>query len=130
MITLKTLPTATAQEVFDHGAVHLLTQYEKSAEYYDECSGTTCGCRYRNGALSCAAGCFIGPREFKTSFEGNSWATLVEAGRVPAAHQDLIMALQSIHDETDVSDWCVNLHKLAASRDLSINALLPFKPED
>jgi hypothetical protein len=130
VVTLKTLPTATAQEVFDHGAVHLLTQYEKSAKNYDECSGNTCDCCYRLGELSCAAGCFIGPGEYKTSFEGNTWATLVKDGRVPAAHQSLIMALQGIHDETDVSNWYVNLRKLAASLDLSINALLPFKPED
>lgn len=32
MITLKTLPNATAQEVFDQVATHLLTQGEKSVD--------------------------------------------------------------------------------------------------
>jgi hypothetical protein len=130
VITLKTLPTATAQEVFDHGAVHLLTQSEKSVSCYDEAADVLLDCRYRYGELRCAAGCFIGPGEYKISFEGNSWEALVIAGRVPAAHQGLITALQGIHDQTDVNTWYVNLRKLAESRNLSSNVLLPFKPED
>ena len=61
MITLKTLPQATAQEVFDQVTQHLLKQ-GKAAR-----SGTG-ACRYRvetrGEILKCAAGCLIADDEY------------------------------------------------------------------
>ena len=60
MITLKTLPQATAQEVFDQITQHLLQQ-GKAAK------SVTGACRYRietaEGILKCAAGCLIADDE-------------------------------------------------------------------
>jgi hypothetical protein len=54
MITLETLPQATAQEVFDQVATHLLTQRQRST--------TKGNCAYRgDDGLKCAAGCLLGP---------------------------------------------------------------------
>ena len=89
MITLATLPQATAQEVFDQMATHLLTQNEKSAGYLF---------RYRLGRLKCAAGCLISDDEYKKSWEGRDWDTLVNLNEAPKAHTDLILELQRIHD--------------------------------
>lgn len=90
-ITLATLPNATAQEVFDQVARHLLTQKERSVA--DE------KCLYRApGGLKCAAGCLIGDDEYRPSMEDRKWRSLVEAGIAPGRHEALIGDLQQLHD--------------------------------
>lgn len=68
MITLKTLPNASAQQVFDQVAAHLLTQKEKAKQF------NTCKYRveHRDKVLKCAAGCLIGDDEYEGCFEGTS----------------------------------------------------------
>ena len=66
-ITLKTLEQATAQEVFDQVAEHMLTQYELSM------LNDTCVYRGYSG-LKCAAGCLIGDDEYNNELmEGFTW---------------------------------------------------------
>jgi hypothetical protein len=97
VITLKTLPTATEVEVFEHIAKHLLTQLKKSQV------GETC--LYRHHDLKCAAGCLIGDDEYTYEMEGNSWSVLVEERMAPDAHWDLIRNMQCLHDFGIPTNW-------------------------
>ena len=102
MITLKTLPQATAQEVFDQITAHLLKQ-GKAAR-----SGTG-ACRYRTetaeGVLKCAAGCLIADEEYDRLFENVAWDGLVNDGKVPGQHAQLIWQFQWVHDRELPADW-------------------------
>ena len=72
MITLKTLPQATAQEVFDQVAKHLLTQMKKSVakRAAESASDSKDYCMYRGfDGTKCAAGCLISDDEYKPEFE-------------------------------------------------------------
>lgn len=112
MITLATLPQATAQQVFDQVARHMLTQNARST------NGTAC--KYREGSLKCAAGCLIGDEEYSTTLENQSWSILQERGKVPNEHADLIRELQRIHDvRDDVFNWPFYLRQLAKTENLS-----------
>ena len=103
MITLKTLANAAPQEVFDQVVAHARKQGEKSI-----LSGV---CQYWNydnetkKVSRCFAGCFFSNDEYSTSFEQRMWASLVDDGIAPRAHQKLISDLQTIHDDCDVSNW-------------------------
>ena len=124
MITLKTLPQATAQEVFDQIVQHLLTQLVPAQ------TNTTGVCRYRiekqsGQILKCAAGCLIAEDEYKRKFEGDSWDHLVNCGLVPDTHKDLITSLQKMHDTCLVSEWPERLRQLAADYDLQYNPPQP-----
>lgn len=124
MITLKTLPQATAQEVFDQGARHLLTQNE-------QCSIRD-NCRYRmktpdGRVLKCVGGCFIGDDEYTSKFEDNTWTFLSGLGEVPDAHCDLIRDLQVVHDNCDTSKWPDLLRRRARFYGLSPAVLDEFK---
>lgn len=129
-ITLATLADATAQEVFDHVANHLLTQNEVSGgENYGDFMQS---CLYRgtpkegskNEKLCCAAGSLISDEEYAAidlklkndplpgggklgnTIEGKIWQTLADLKIIPTdAHMELIMDLQHIHDQESVSDW-------------------------
>lgn len=120
MITLKTLPRASRQEVFDQVARHLLTQMLPSTT-------RTGGCRYHGPhGLKCAAGCLISADEYAVDLEGHCWASLVDEGHVPYAHMDLICALQSIHDAGAVRCWHTALAELATEFKLSDEVLKAF----
>lgn len=111
MITLKTLPNATKQEVFDQVASHMLKQMKQSKKH----SGA---CAYRGTHGSkCAAGCLIADDEYMTKFDnacnGKSWNTLIREGLVPVSHKDLIVSLQDIHDGYEPVGWANRLRKLA-----------------
>lgn len=122
MITLKTLTTATEQEVFDQVAVHMLTQKVQSIR------AGSCTCSYRGGEqgnLMCAAGSLIADEEYDPSWDqddGVSWDALVANGSVPDSHEFLIAALQSIHDD-DSSPWEADLRKLAVEFNLNTDAI-------
>ena len=124
-ITLKTLPQATEQQVFDQVATHLLTQGRKS-----ENAGT---CLYRGPeGTKCAAGCLIGKSEYRAYWEGRSWSGLAGEGSVPEEHLDLIIALQKIHDHPDwrlrtlARSWREKLIKLANEFELSYKVVEDF----
>jgi hypothetical protein len=117
-ITLKTLPTVTAQEVFDHVTKHLLTQNEKSM--IAGVNSVIRKCAYRGvGGTSCAAGCLIGDDEYNIDFEYRSWSVLVGCEEVPPNHEVLIQNLQRIHDNSPTAEWCGRLRQLAAHYNLN-----------
>jgi hypothetical protein len=131
-ITLKTLPQATAQQVFDQAATHLLTQKKRSIEFGSR--GETGRCLYRgHGGLKCVAGCFIADDEYNPRWEGKAWDDwdMTSLGR-PETHRELISRLQTIHDDFQSENWLEELIKLAERRGLNTDALdnealLPLK---
>lgn len=107
MITLKTLNTATEQEVFDQVVEHLLKQRAQSRHATD--------CAYRgDGGLKCAAGCLIADDEYSEELEGLGWAVLVRnRPNFPKRHSGLIQGLQAIHDTRPPMCWSFYLQELA-----------------
>lgn len=125
MITLKTLPQATAQEVFDQCARYLLTQKKQSVE---EVSGM---CEYRGtDGTKCAAGCFIADNEYKKSMENKTWDDLFLDGLAPRDHLELMKTLQHVHDCNLPTDWWVCLDNLVAKDNLSTSVLDGFRGEN
>jgi hypothetical protein len=125
MITLQTLEQATAQEVFEQAAIHLLTQNEK-------CKGLIKSgkeiCVYKNDKnQKCAAGCFISGEEYMREFEANSWLDLVKEFNITPKHQVLIGELQNIHDTKIVEEWEEYLYNLGNEFSLNIDFLKTFK---
>lgn len=120
MITLKTLPEATAQQVFDQVARHLLTQMKRSLDGAEDCV-------YRgDGGLRCAAGCLISDAEYRPGMEGHSWFGLVESKLAPEQHRDLISDLQHLHDTNAPQHWKEELHRTARLCGLSTTVLDEF----
>lgn len=114
-ITLKTLPQATEQEIFDQVKNHLLTQNKASMR-----EGGTCVYRGPNG-LKCAAGCLIGDDEYLPEMDrayGTTWLALAGRGLVPQEHKDFIIELQNVHDDWSPSSWPDKLNKLAGKKGL------------
>lgn len=118
-ITLATLPQATAQEVFDQVATHLLTQNQKSL--------TTKGCAYRGeNNLMCAAGCLISDEEYNHEMDnpgdklenGTSWSELVDVEYAPPNHRILIGTLQTCHDLMEPHQWEDELAGIAIANGL------------
>jgi hypothetical protein len=112
MITLATLKDATAQQVFDQVATHLLKQNAKSR------NSEAGACSYRgNEGRMCAAGCLIADSEYKPDWDnstvGKSWWALNKEGFVPDAHVEMIRALQGIHDHHAVEEWRDDLRTLS-----------------
>ena len=125
MITLKTLEQATAQQVFDQVATHLLAQ-NKHSKMRTKSTIQVPRCAYRgDGGLMCAAGCLIAGEEYNSdNFEMLSWFTLVQHALVPNAHVDLISALQRVHDCSPVSEWPLWLQRVAENFDLKTYAVM------
>ena len=111
MITLKNLHRATKQQIFEQVATHLLKQNAKSM------NGLFCAYRGDDG-LSCAAGCLVADDEYNEEFEEIEWQSLVKEFDLPKRNDDLIQALQHIHDKVDVENWKEALKELAKSRRL------------
>ncbi len=126
MITLATLPKATAQEVFNQAAKHLLQQNKKSGR-----ANIACAYRGEDGA-KCAAGCFISDEEYvKKNFslyEDRSWQGLVLKKKVPYDHQMLIGKLQQVHDHSQPNEWPEYLQALAEKFKLTFNLAELLKP--
>jgi len=112
MITLATLPNATAQEVFTQVKNHLLKQNAKSMD------GMSCLYRSPSG-LSCAAGCLMSDDEAKNISNARGWVALVNDGIVPRTHAQLIRKLQDIHDTYSSKNWEKRLRGVAAQWKLS-----------
>ena len=112
MITLATLPQATAQQVYDQVKAHLLTQMKKST--------TTKGlCQYRSKKdRRCAAGCLISDKEYDVRMENTTWDILVNRKQVPSVHNRLIRHLQLVHDRWPVSAWRAQLERVALKYNL------------
>ncbi len=115
-ITLATLPEATAQQVFDQVAAHLLAQNAKSA------SGEDGNCLYHGpDDRMCAAGCLIAEGEYDEDFEDRDWSSLVDDQRVPSEHGDLIQELQAVHDHKYPSAWRDRLAHVAREHGLEFS---------
>lgn len=113
MITLATLPTATAQEIFTQVKNHLFSQREKAQ------LTPSSTCRYRllkNGKmLKCAAGCLISDREYNENMEGRTWTSVKD---IPQEHKSLIVGLQLVHDTFEINDWEHELRYVAKAYNL------------
>ena len=116
MITLKTLPDATAQEVFNQIATHLLTQNETCISNQK--------CLYHHKGLMCAAGCLIAKDEYLPAMDigSQTWSQLESLNLVPhSPHTYLIIRLQVVHDTTvRISDWKKELKIVANTYKLTM----------
>jgi hypothetical protein len=123
-ITIATLASHTAQQVFDQVARHLLTQKVRSKllVFNDEDEIVDERCVYRSpDGLQCAAGCLIGDDEYHKSWDtggGSTWSVIARQMGVDA-HMSLIEELQNLHDTDDPDDWAAALGRLAQTLDLS-----------
>ena len=118
-ISLWNLHEATAQQVFDQVATHLLVQNKRSsapADNGEEAQGISGVCLYRHGDLKCAAGCLIADDEYDPRMEKKVWNLLLDNAlgfNITPKHSDLITRLQKIHDNADTKNWHLELHRLA-----------------
>lgn len=122
-ITLATLPEATAQQVFDQVAEHLLRQGKISGR-------GNIRCYYRgDDGLMCAAGCLISDGEYSSELEGHVWQDLVMSQKAPAAHMRLIDSLQMVHDVHNIYFWPESLTRVAQDFNLSPVVVTNFRAQ-
>lgn len=125
IITLATLEEATAQEVFDQVANHLLTQYRKSQRMYADPDYPEMEypiCLYRGpDDTKCAAGCLISDEEYREDCEKKAFCEAYEIlmDRPCKCHKGLILDLQKCHDYSTPFTWKTELHKIAAQHNLN-----------
>lgn len=118
MITLKTLPTASKQEIFDQVSQHLLNQKAQSIKTFSD--GYQCAYRGDNGT-KCAAGILMSDAEYTENMDGNTWCELVDKGIVPRANGHLIRSLQTLHDLEQPRLWKEGLEDIADQHNLECN---------
>lgn len=127
-ITLANLKDATAQQVFEQIATHLLNQGEKSID------PDNINCRYKNKeGFMCAAGCLLSDDEYSTDFEGEPWSILIDKYDVPHNHGALIGRFQCIHDSANPCNWKEELIEAAKHFQLNstfINSVQDNTPND
>lgn len=132
MITLKTLPAASRQEVFDQIAEHMLTQNKRCVIEVLSNVGkagdkkmkyVTMPAYHGDDGTRCAAGCFIADDEYIKFFEGVCWAQLVAEEWVPGEHMDIIQAASTIHDTYPVEEWYEALIRLGTRSKVSVRIL-------
>jgi len=115
MITLKTLETANAQEVFDQVAAHLLKQNAQSK--------LNNRCRYRGeNGMKCAIGCLMSDSEYNQEWEGINVYILSCQGMVSFNHRKLLRELQWVHDEFKPEEWPKELERVAKEFDLEFRS--------
>ncbi len=110
----------TAIEIIDKVTEHLLNQNKKSISTYsmvqDENGQPVPGCLYRGeDGLKCAIGCLIKDDEYSFDIEGYTVLELYESKRLfkrLAPYVELLLDLQSIHDDYEPSEWPRLLKKL------------------
>lgn len=126
MITLATLPQATAQQVYDQVARHLLTQMERACAYHG--APAYFGDKFvGDDPLKSAGGCLMTDDEWEPDMEGDDWKTLTREGYVPStAHDELIAALEAVHDCAQPDDWREAIREVAARMGLSPAVLDEF----
>jgi hypothetical protein len=121
-VTLKTLAEATAQEVFDQVAKHLLEQGKRSSRSIED-GDEFCLYRGPEGTM-CAAGYLISDNEYEDDMEGRGWRNLVNNGYASDAHIDMIDCLQCIHDKKAPSTWREELLEISKGFDLNPQIIL------
>jgi len=126
------LKNATAQQVFDIVATHLLTQMERAVigkKGVSACQYRGGKCQYRAGKLSCAGGCLIPDEEYdKNLLENKDWGQLVRASIVPKNYSWLIVRLQLLHDNYLPPLWKERLKMLAEREGLEFGDALQQLP--
>lgn len=126
MITLATLPQATAQEVFVQVSIHLLTQNKNCGITLDQSfvgEKPDLICKYRQGTLKCAAGCLISDEEYKPDMESKIWYRIIASGLAPITHKELISELQLVHDNYKPKEWFEQLQRVASLFYLNLNSI-------
>lgn len=130
VISIDNLAEATAQEVFDFIAAHLLKQDRKAGVAID--NNFTCKYRDESGA-KCAAGCLIPDDKYTVSMEERPWhgsffgkLGITDAFEFSKNHSELISSLQSLHDNENVDSWKANLSVVAEYYNLSDEILNQF----
>lgn len=128
LVTLKTLPQATPQQVFDQVVTHMRTQKVQALKADGDCV-------YRAGTLKCAAGCLIADDEYIPEMDGmgaddagdnlgSNWYGLVRRKLAPDVHRSLICDLQQIHDSGDGPQaWERKFAATAVQHKLQLNPL-------
>lgn len=112
----------TKQKVYDKVARHLLTQNEKAVLEENMC-------RYRTpDGRKCAVGCLIPDDVYHDSIEGDTVRRLLCSARDISTvlrqnlsyevHGELLSALQTLHDESEVRTWRKGLREIAVTFDL------------
>jgi hypothetical protein len=94
----------TDEGVFEFVKQHLITQGEKSS--------SSTSCYYRNSSeLSCAIGCLIEDQFYNDGLEFHNGddPLVIEAVKksLPnwVINKDMLLSLQSVHDEYEVEEW-------------------------
>lgn len=94
----------TDESVFEFVKQHLITQGEKSS--------STTSCYYRDSEeLSCAVGCLIEDQFYNVGLEFHNGDDPVVIEAVQKSlpnwviNKDMLLYLQSIHDEHEVDEW-------------------------
>jgi hypothetical protein len=106
------------QEAFDKVAAHLLQQNKRSTMEDDS------WCMYRSEeGLMCAVGCLIDDSDYKPEMEKKGIDTLLRAGLMPkslmSVDSNLLVSLQSMHDEEEPFRWRDELKDIAEIYGLS-----------
>ena len=134
-LTKAWVASATAQDIFNYVAEHLLTQNRQSlihtnpslfGELGDE------GVEWPTPILYCAAGCLLKDNEKVRNIvnercEFNSWDQLSRKGYTPNNQIELIDDLVIVHDRFDPEQWRAQLkevakkHKLDSSLRMKLN---------
>jgi hypothetical protein len=129
-ISVDNLAEATAQEVFDFIAAHLLRQDRKAGVTIE--GGFSCRYKDASGA-KCAAGSLIPDDKYVPQMEERPWfgtyckkAGVTQAFEFSENHAGLINSLQALHDNDNVGTWKANLSYLAKRYELSDEILTQF----
>lgn len=119
-IMLSTLSKASAQEVFNQVADHLLLQNKRASDGRK--------CFYRYAGLACAAGAVMSDEEARElarrRMSSASYRTLVEEQFAPKKHHTLISRLQSVHDTAPLGTWLKRLRGIASHHKLKLSPLM------
>lgn len=110
---------ASLQQIFDQAAIHLLTQWDVSADEN--------GCRYRGlNGTKCAVGCFISDSEYSEGLESYTLDSPVFSHLTTKIDHSVIMflsRLQTLHDGYCVEEWERELRLKAKESNLNTDAI-------
>lgn len=120
-ITIHNIGKATAQEVFDFIANHLLKQNA-------QCRDDSSSCKYRvetgnrKKVLKCAAGCLIPRKDYDDVIEGKLWdGVFLHFKDISKVHSDLVSSFQHLHDHKKPDQWRGAIEALSFDEGLMFN---------